>query len=81
MYEFIQELPNNIYFVLFLIGLTGLAWFGMPRTKWWEKHICGNFAESGHHPACFDCNEGNESCYLDLDKCEAWREQLHKINK
>jgi len=82
MYEFIQALPNNPYFILVLLGIFGLLWYGMPKTKWWGKHICTDFAESGHHPACFMCNEGNESCYRVWDKCAAWRQQaIEKHNQ
>jgi hypothetical protein len=78
MWEIIQQLPNNPYFILVLIGLAGLAWFGMQQTIWWKRHMVDDFAESGHHPLCFDCNEGNEICYNDLDRCAAWRDQLNK---
>jgi len=78
MYEFIQALPNNPYFILVLLGIFGLVWYGMPKTKWWSKHICADFAESGHHPACFMCNAGNESCYTDWHKCEALRVQYQE---
>ena len=82
MYEFIQALPNNPYFVLSLLGITMFLWFHMPKTNWWRRHICADFAESGHHPACFMCNEGNESCYTDWHKCKAWRDQhLENIQK
>lgn len=81
MYEFIQSLPHNPYFVLFLIGVFGLVWFGMPKTNWWKRHICADFAESGHHPACFMCNDSGESCYRNLDKCAAWRQQLQERNQ
>lgn len=76
MWQFIQELPNNPIFVLLLIGLAGFVWFHMPKTKWWKRHIAADFADSGHHPACFNCNEGNEICYTDTKRCEAYRIQL-----
>jgi len=44
-------------------------------SEWWEKHICSDFAKSGHHPTCHSCNDTNESCYSDLSKCEAYREE------
>lgn len=75
MYEFIQALPNNPVFVIILIGVFGLVWFGMPKTKWWKRHICDDFANSGHHPACFNCNLGNEDCYEHLG-CAALRDQM-----
>lgn len=75
MYEFIQSLPNNPYFVLFLIGLFGLVWFGMPKTNWWKNHMVGDFDKSVHHPLCFDCNEGNDACYNDF-RCAALRDQM-----
>ena len=76
MYEAIQQLPNNPVFVLILLAVFGLVWFGMPKTKWWQKHMVGNFDNTGHHPLCFDCNEGNDACYEDASRCAAMRDEF-----
>jgi hypothetical protein len=81
MFQFIQSLPENPIFVLILLAVAIYLWFHMPKTEWWKKHICADFADSGHHPACFMCNEGNEICYNDLNRCAAYRQQLAEIYK
>lgn len=65
MYQFIQTLGTDPHFVLILIGLLGLLWFGLPQTKWWKRHIIDTFPEN-YHPKCFECNLGKEAC----PKCE-----------
>lgn len=75
MYEFIQQLPNNPVFVLILLAVFGLVWFGMPKTKWWKRHISDDFP-SHHHPLCFNCNEGNDACYEDASRCAAMRDHF-----
>lgn len=70
MWNFIQELPNNPYFVLILIAVWGFVWFNARRWSgidgdnpkgWWAKHVASDFPEC-YHPKCFECNLGNESC-------------------
>lgn len=78
MYEFIQALPNNPYFVLALISIAGLLWFGMPQTKWYKKHITDTF---NNHPACFMCNEGGEICYKIMSRCKAMREDFETLDE
>lgn len=76
MYQIIHDLPNNPYFVLVLIAVFGIVWFRVPKlikSDWWKKHVADDFANSGHHPLCFDCNEGNEACYEDPNRCAAMR--------
>jgi hypothetical protein len=77
MYEIIQALPNNPSFVLILIAIAGYIWLNPPKLKnTWEKHIVGNFDNSGHHPRCFDCNNNGSACYNDIRRCAALRDQL-----
>lgn len=78
MYEFIQALPNNPMFVLALIAVFAFIWVNPPKKVFWKQHIVGNFDESGHHPACFDCNDSGESCYKNLERCAAMREKPFK---
>ena len=81
MWQFIQFLFDKYGFVLLLIGLICFLWFYIPKTNWWKRHNVADFAELDHHPACFDCNEGSESCYKDLTVCQAWRDLLMEHHK
>ena len=77
MYELIQALPHNEYFILALIAVFAWIWINPPKTVFWKKHVAAYFDEtcSKQHPACFMCNQGNESCYRDWHACKAWRDQ------
>lgn len=37
--ELIQELPNNIYFILFLIGVFGFVWNGQTKKAATQKNV------------------------------------------
>lgn len=75
--DFIQQLPNNIYFVLALIAVFGYVWINPPKLKnAWKTHVCGNFDETNHHPRCFDCNNDGSACYEDIRRCAALRDRL-----
>jgi hypothetical protein len=74
--DFIQTLPNSPYFVLALIVVFAYVWMNPPKGVFWKQQIAGNFEDSGHHPACFDCNvSNNKTCYNNLE-CKALREQM-----
>ena len=82
MHEFIQSLPNNVSFVLALIAIFGYIWMNPPKLKttFWKKHIVADFDETGHHPKCFNCNEGNDVCYKD-SRCLALMDNYRKGNE
>jgi len=38
--------------------------------KWWKAQFI-TIEDAGHHPACMDCNHGNEVCYKNKTLCLA----------
>jgi hypothetical protein len=63
----------NPYVFLIIVAVAGFVWINADK---WMKHICGDFDKTGHHPACFDCNNDGSACYNDIRRCAALRDQL-----
>jgi len=74
----------NPVVVCLIIAVFGLIWMKPPqkvfwKTDFWRKHVCADFSESGHHPACAMCNvTDNDVCYKNPDKCAAMRHPEEK---
>lgn len=63
----------NLLVGVILVGLISLIIWHLSKTDFWERHVCMDFDKTGHHTECFDCNEGNEICYNDPERCGAMR--------